>query len=59
MSSFEALEKNVHRVMAEAHFNLSRCTDMYRLNTIVNTLREDLDKIASETNQCVKELEHG
>lgn len=55
---FEKLLREAHREMAKAHFEMSRCNDMYRLNQILTDLNYEIGKLADESYDCVEELEN-
>lgn len=54
---YDALIKKVNKKMAEMSWNLAMCTDTYRLNTLLNRFAKEMDSLAQEATEMVKELE--
>lgn len=54
---YQALEKKLMRLLAETQFELSRCSDVYRINTIIANLMLKALPLGEEAVDMIKEIE--
>lgn len=54
---FNLLKSNIHRRLAQFDWQFANCSDIYRLEHILNELSQDMNNFYSDAQKMVKELE--